>query len=296
MTRPAVRDFDKSSCTEHGGGMTAALQDGVNTNRMRAATAKCPCACMGPPDYIVTGSGTVLISSTPAARSGDKTLHGGAVLKGSGDVLIGGPTVGVTLGAPGRGRSCCEDLKAGRSERSPKQGYSNCGLESSRLLIRAKHGSAPTENELMDEAIRHDEAEAGFDIKSKRWMPLDEWGGQNTRQTESLLRRHGVETEKVEQAPGSIIQAVAEGKGVITSHEASVLWDDPDNVGGHAVVVTGVEFDADGKPVAYVTVDSAKGQCARRVPADRFEDSLWKPPATASVTTEPLWPNARSSP
>lgn len=296
---PAARDFDRSSCPRHGKGQAAAVQTSVIANVRRLVTVKCSCVCMGPPDYVVTGSGTVLVTNHPAARATDKTMHGGVVAVGSGNVLIGGPRVGATVGAPGRGRSCCEDLKKGRKAGSAEQGYNNCGVEASRLLIRGKKGSAPSESDLLEEAIRHDNASDTHwkqDPETKEWKKITK-GGSTAEGREGLLERHGVESEQVEQTPDAIVQAVAEGKGVITSHDAGTLWDDPRSNGeGHGVVVTGVEFDAEGKPVNFITVDSGIGSCAAAVPADRFLDSMWKPPATANVTKEPLWPGARRSP
>ena len=46
--------------------------------------------CVGPPDVIVKGSGTVLIGGPPAARMGDSTGHGGVIVLGCPTVLIGG--------------------------------------------------------------------------------------------------------------------------------------------------------------------------------------------------------------
>jgi uncharacterized Zn-binding protein involved in type VI secretion len=46
--------------------------------------------CVGPPATILTGSQTVFIGSSPAARIGDTTSHGGHILTGCPTVLIGG--------------------------------------------------------------------------------------------------------------------------------------------------------------------------------------------------------------
>ena len=46
--------------------------------------------CVGPPDSIVKGSATVLIAGQPAARMGDSTAHGGQIMLGAFNVLIGG--------------------------------------------------------------------------------------------------------------------------------------------------------------------------------------------------------------
>ena len=48
------------------------------------------CTCVGPPDSIVLGSATVLIGGKPAARLGDSTAHGGSIVLGAFNVLIGG--------------------------------------------------------------------------------------------------------------------------------------------------------------------------------------------------------------
>jgi uncharacterized Zn-binding protein involved in type VI secretion len=46
--------------------------------------------CVGPPDVIVQGSSTVLIGGMPAARMGDATAHGGSIVLGCPNVIIGG--------------------------------------------------------------------------------------------------------------------------------------------------------------------------------------------------------------
>jgi len=46
--------------------------------------------CVGPPDTILQGSGTVLICGMPAARMGDTTAHGGKIVLGAFNVIIGG--------------------------------------------------------------------------------------------------------------------------------------------------------------------------------------------------------------
>lgn len=46
--------------------------------------------CVGPPDVIVKGSATVMIGYMPAARMGDMTAHGGVIVMGFPQVMIGG--------------------------------------------------------------------------------------------------------------------------------------------------------------------------------------------------------------
>lgn len=48
------------------------------------------CVCVGPPDSIIKGSATVMIGGKPAARLGDTTAHGGSIVLGMPNVMIGG--------------------------------------------------------------------------------------------------------------------------------------------------------------------------------------------------------------
>jgi uncharacterized Zn-binding protein involved in type VI secretion len=48
------------------------------------------CTCVGPPDTIAKGSTTVMIGKKPAARIGDMTAHGGVIVMGFPQVMIGG--------------------------------------------------------------------------------------------------------------------------------------------------------------------------------------------------------------
>ncbi|HYY75474.1 MAG TPA: PAAR domain-containing protein [Gaiellaceae bacterium] len=64
---------------------------GVLVGGLPAAVVGTSCACIGPPDTIVSGSATVLIGGRPAARVGSGTAHLGSVAgPGCTSVLIGG--------------------------------------------------------------------------------------------------------------------------------------------------------------------------------------------------------------
>jgi uncharacterized Zn-binding protein involved in type VI secretion len=45
--------------------------------------------CVGPPDVVVLGAFKVLIGGRPAARMGDITAHGGVIVLGCFNVLLG---------------------------------------------------------------------------------------------------------------------------------------------------------------------------------------------------------------
>ncbi len=66
------------------GGVTTIIQ------KMVSATVGSMCVCVGPPDTVIKGSATVMISNMPAARMGDSTAHGGVIVLGAPTVLIGG--------------------------------------------------------------------------------------------------------------------------------------------------------------------------------------------------------------
>lgn len=62
----------------------------VMINQLPAAVVGDTAICVGPPDSIVKGSATVMIANKPAARLGDTTAHGGSIVLGSPNVIIGG--------------------------------------------------------------------------------------------------------------------------------------------------------------------------------------------------------------
>jgi uncharacterized Zn-binding protein involved in type VI secretion len=47
------------------------------------------CVCVGPPDSIIMGSPTVLVSGMPLARMTDPTAHGGVIVAGAPTVMVG---------------------------------------------------------------------------------------------------------------------------------------------------------------------------------------------------------------
>jgi uncharacterized Zn-binding protein involved in type VI secretion len=95
--KPAARLTDMHTCpmvtgvVPHVGGPIAAPgQPNVLIGGLPAARVSDMCTCVGPPDTIVAGSGKVLIGGLPAARLGDQTAHGGVIVMGAPNVLIGG--------------------------------------------------------------------------------------------------------------------------------------------------------------------------------------------------------------
>ena len=96
MGQPAARLSDMHVCpmvtvlVPHVGGPIASpCAPTVLIGGLPAARVGDMAVCVGPPDVIALGSTTVLISGQPAARLGDTTAHGGKIVLGCFQVLIG---------------------------------------------------------------------------------------------------------------------------------------------------------------------------------------------------------------
>jgi len=100
MGQPAARIGDMHACPmvtpgtppipHVGGPLLPPGKPTVLIGMQPAATTGNMATCVGPPDSVVKGSGTVMICSMPAARLGDSCSHGGAITAGFPQVLIGG--------------------------------------------------------------------------------------------------------------------------------------------------------------------------------------------------------------
>ena len=277
----AARVGDTHICPLHGTGiiqLPCSLNVKTNSRPQARVTDRLLCAG-GVPDFIVTGSAKVKANSLPVARVGDKTMHGGTIGPiASLNVEVGGGTVGATLGFPDAWLTTFNAEAAGRTSGKVQQSYGNCGIESLRALVLANGGNV-SENDALNWAI----ANAGVDDSTDP----NQKGGSNPDGREKVLSNYGVASHQENASRENITQAVAEGKGVITSHDAGQLWNNPAVNGGHAITVTGVEYNADGTIGNVITNDTGLGQGRRSVPAKRFFDSL-RPGRNANVSDNPL--------
>jgi hypothetical protein len=204
-------------------------------------------------------------------------------------VLIGGPTIGMA-GAVHAQTAACENASKTRAGNSRTQSTGNCGLESWRNLInreRAAQGlPAMTEDELIAEAQRNGWAGDHPGKPNK--------GATNALDRVKMLEEHGIPAETKPQSVDAIEQAVRNGKGVSVSVHPYWHGDhvkpDPDDPSSqlHEVAVTGVEYDAEGKVVAFFVNDTAQGICALRIPAAELDRALEKRGAV-TVTKARVW-------
>ncbi len=289
MANPAARVGDNHTCPmvdpgpkpHVGGPIQPPCCSQCTANNMAMARATDRITCQGPPDFIVTGSATVQIGRKPAARLSDQTMHGGLIAAGSTNVMIGGVAVGSTLGNPTAGLQAFTAAATGRLSGSTQQSAQNCGIESCRQIINQATGKTVGEEPLLNSATENNFAEKG-----PTWQDS---GGTSPVQRQSILKSQGVDSALQAQNMENIQQSIAEGKGVITSHDAGVLWGDPTYAGsGHAVMVTGIEYDKAGKPSMVFINDTGTGNGAQGIPAAQFESSL-RTGRDINVTNNPIW-------
>jgi hypothetical protein len=112
-------------------------------------------------------------------------------------------------------------------------------------------------------------------------------GGTDPAGRQAILAANGVPSSLQPGTMENITQAVAEHRGVISSHEVAVLWG-PGQSGGHAVAVTGAQYDSNGNLTHVIINDTGQGQGGRAVPASQYAGSL-RPGRDANVTNDPIW-------
>jgi uncharacterized Zn-binding protein involved in type VI secretion len=296
---PAARHEEQCLCPAHGLGVIDKSAAGsVETNGRGQArggdTARCAC---GPSDFLVTGSGSVTVNSQPAARMSDKTMHHGLVVLSSGDVVIGGPTVGATLGNEGEGDKNCKAMAAGREPpqgatytpggtqippHHQEQSYGNCGVESCRQIIHRATGRTLGQEELLYWAI-----DRGLATGSRDPAKLRDSGGTLPANQRRILEQNGVPAAEQPPTAENAAQAVAEGRGVIFSGWCAPIYDNK-QAGTHAVVISGVEYDEHGEIKSFILCNSGDGNCDEKLPASRFQKAI-VPSYPLVVTKDRLW-------
>ena len=308
--RPAARVADHTSCPQHGGGdiIPPCSPTTFGSNGLPRARATDKAQCKGPIDIIVTGVRGVYIDGLLATREGEKCMHGGEIIPPCDPkIFVEGPSQGVVVGNPEAARKACIEAAKGRKSGSTRQSTGNCGLESSRQLINEHKAIDVDEEELLEQ---HTGIAKKYDPDTYyEWEEVFREGGstaytrqvllgsmgigsdktpQYTKQSQLHQGSFGVPTIKKVSAPdlGGIVQGVAEGKGVITSHAAGKLWGTSQE-GSHAILTTGARYNAQGEVVSVFVNDTGTGECAQELDADTYEKSLI--PDKANVTGKSIW-------
>ncbi len=262
----AGRMNDPHLCESHGPGVLPDGERSVRINGQPSVRVGDPFKCGGCPNRVQTGASTVTFGGEFAARLTDKSDHGGRIVLGSINVVIGGPS---GMGSVGAGKSTCQAMAAGRQSGKTSQSYSNCVLESVRQIIRRATASEVTEEELLQHALSKglcDPPTPG---------PL---GGSNGTKGKQLLEDFGVPAERLPtQGPATL----ATVKQAITERRGAIAFVDPHEISPnlypsscHAIVVTGVELDEHGNVTAVFINDTGAGECGKRVPASQFAAAL----------------------
>jgi uncharacterized Zn-binding protein involved in type VI secretion len=223
----------------------------VTFNSLIAMRATDIAACAGPPNFIVTGSQTVTIGGRPVARMTDKTLHGGMVSAGSGNVFVGGPTVGATLGDPARAAQFFPGQQANKD---------TCALMTTQGIVHQATGTQHTEPQMQAIGI----ASGAYTVCN------------GTTNESAVMNQAGIPATTVGSPTlQDMAQALGEGRAVIVGLDARHIWNQPSpSPLGHAIRVTGVEFDANGQPTAVFINDTGSGMSNQRVPAADFNNAL----------------------
>lgn len=144
-----------------------------------------------------------------------------------------------------------------------------CGLVSCVNVLRMA-GINVTEHEIVDFASNNGLCRCNSSRE-------EENGGTAVRDRQAILYGFGVNSELRTASVDNIASAVSEGRGVIASFDAGKLWDDPDYYGGfHAVTITSVTKDRNGKILGFHVCDSGTGgkDSAAYYSADRISTAL----------------------
>jgi hypothetical protein len=258
----------------------------------------------------IDGSPTVMVTGRhKIARQGDQILE---AIGGMSSIVGGCPTVLVgcagTTGNVPAGIAACVAARSGRNPppgtvdnngnpiagNTPGQSYNNCGIESSRQIINQTGGNA-TQEGLLNQSMASGDA-------TQVPGSLFQSGGTDPGGRQNILAANGVPSHLEAGNMGNLQTAVANGDGVIASVWAGNMpnWavspgpgqpavnPVPPGTGGHAILVTGVEYDDNGNPINVYINDTGMGQCGQKIPYNQFQNAL-RPGRDLNVTNNPIW-------
>jgi uncharacterized Zn-binding protein involved in type VI secretion len=190
---------------------------------------------------------------------------------------LGGGFLGGSLGAGIAGsRPVYQPMQrwAARNNFPGQQNWYNCGPQSCQQVIRASTGRNISEVEMEQIAFQ-----------SRAYTPQD---GTINKDMANILKTAGVPAHSEPGTPQNVQRAIDQRKGVVTGHDAGILWGKKDYEGyGHAVNTTGVVKDKSGNVSHYIINDTGSGKAGKLVPAEQYEKSLKRD--SIAVTDDPIW-------
>lgn len=250
----------------------------------------------------IDGSPTVLVTGRhKIARQGDQILE---AIGGMSSITGGCPTVlvgcaGVTGNVPA-GIAACVAARSGRNPppgtvdnngnaiaaNTPGQSYNNCGIESSRQIINTSTSGNVSQEALLNQSMASGNA-------TQVPGSLFQSGGTDPAGRQAILAANGVPSHLEAGNMGNLQTAVSNGDGVIASVWAGNMpnWAGQGvapGTGGHAILVTGVEYDDNGNPTNVYINDTGMGQCGQKIPYNQFQNAL-RPGRDLNVTDKPIW-------
>lgn len=175
------------------------------------------------------------------------------------------PQVLSVIGDPARGR----ELHPGQ------QSFQNCAPQSSQQIINQATGNNLTESQM--ENVAWGPPPSGYNRNTG--TPI---GGE-----EIMLENGGVPTTMRPGNTNTVDTALANNQGVVSGHDADVLWNDPTQPGGHAIHTTGAVQNQNGDTLAYTINDTGTDQQGQVVGADHYARSL--DGGNIAVTDNPIW-------
>jgi hypothetical protein len=170
------------------------------------------------------------------------------------------------------------------------QSYNNCGIETARQVINHLGGNV-TQEGLMNQAIAAGNASqaaigstqgggggtAGVVVTPQNQAFFS--GGTTDTQQAAILNANGVPASTIPATPtGAQLSqyevAMSQGRAVLAGGDVSGLPGWGGQTGGHAVLITGFEYDENGNLTHVIYNDTGLGICGQRATAAEFQNAM----------------------
>jgi uncharacterized Zn-binding protein involved in type VI secretion len=246
--RLAAETAKAASAAANGAAITAAAATGGSVH---ACALPWPLPPHGP-GVVIDGSPTVMIENSPACRLGDTIIE---AIGPPNKITMGCPTVIIgstgTIGNPGRAATFFPGAQSQKD---------SCALMSTQGIVQQSTGTSFSEPQMQTIGI----ASLAYTVCN------------GTTNEASIMTAAGVPAT-LRQNPSlqDIAAAVSQGRAVIVGLDARPVWGvaSPQPI-GHAIRVTGVDYDVNGNIAALHINDTGTGRANQTVPAATFQNAL----------------------